>query len=98
MEPKHTPGPWRALHRHSCGKATDEIGGLGWDIFGPPEPMLRGQFAKAADAHLVAAAPELLAACEAALAIMDGAIGIAFPEEKAQLAAAIRKAKGEADG
>ena len=40
------------------------MGGLGWDIEGPPEPMLRGQFAKAADAKLAAAAPDLLEALE----------------------------------
>lgn len=65
----HTPGPWRAEHRHSGAGATDdETGGLGWDIVGPPEPSMRGQFARAADARLVAAAPELLAACKALLA------------------------------
>ena len=61
---EHTPGPWVAKHRHSEAKATDdEIYGLGWYIEGPPEPM-RGQFAKAADARLIAAAPDLLAALE----------------------------------
>ena len=58
---KHTPGPWKARHRHAYATPTsDAIGGLGWEIEGPPEPM-RGQFALAADAHLVAAAPETAA-------------------------------------
>lgn len=61
MSEKHTPGPWRVRHRHyDAGPNEDEIGGLGWELEGPPEPM-RGHFALAADAHLVAAAPDLLA-------------------------------------
>ena len=56
----HTPGPWRAVHRHAHGGPDDdERAGLGWEIEGPAEPMLRGQFARAADARLVAAAPTL---------------------------------------
>jgi hypothetical protein len=35
------------------------MGGLGWEIEGPPDATLRGQFARAADAHLIAAAPEM---------------------------------------
>jgi hypothetical protein len=42
----------------------DECCGLGWEIIGPPEPQLRGQFARAADARLIAAAPDLLAALQ----------------------------------
>lgn len=65
---KHTPGPWRAVHRFiGAGPHDDEVAGLGWEVEGPPEPDGRGQFAKAADAHLIAAAPDLLAACELAL-------------------------------
>lgn len=63
--PAHTPGPWKAKHRHRYASPTDdEYAGVGWDIEGPPEPMFRGQFEKAADAYLIAAAPDLLAACE----------------------------------
>ena len=57
----HTPGPWKAVPRSSDNDGThDERGGLGWDIEGPPEPTLRGQFSLAADAYLTAAAPDLL--------------------------------------
>jgi hypothetical protein len=56
-----TAGPWTARHRHVKATATDdEMAGLGWEIDGPPEASLRGQFARAADAHLIAAAPCLL--------------------------------------
>ena len=56
-----TPGPWTVRHQDVDGDAyTDEMGtGLGLEIDGPPEPMLRGQFAKSADARLAAAAPAL---------------------------------------
>ena len=59
-----TPGPWMAYPRNVDNDGTqDELCGLGWEIDGPPEPQLRGQFSRAADAYLIAAAPELLAAC-----------------------------------
>jgi predicted metal-dependent phosphoesterase TrpH len=57
-----TPGPWEASHRHVHGTASDdEMAGLGWEIVGPPEPMNRGQFRRAADAALIANAPQDLA-------------------------------------
>ena len=58
---EHTPGPWTVRHR--CVDKSpydDESCGLGLEVDGPPEPQLRGRFARAADAHLIAAAPELL--------------------------------------
>ena len=58
---KHTPGPWEAHHRHVYAKHDDdEIAGLGWEITGPDKPI-RGMVSKAADAHIIAAAPEMLA-------------------------------------
>jgi hypothetical protein len=88
---EHTPGPWIAKHRHSEAKATDdEIYGLGWYIEGPPEPM-RGQFAKAADARLIAAAPQMLAALEAAL---PGIRRASQPNVEDMIVAAIAKARG----
>ena len=67
-----TPGPWKAVPRHVDNDGTqDEMGGMGWDIEGPPEPMIRGQFAKAADAYLGAAAPDLLAALQSLYAACE---------------------------
>ena len=64
---KHTPGPWKARARCVTNDGTqDEMAGLGWNIEGPREPS-RGQFSKAADAYLVAAAPDLLEALEGML-------------------------------
>ena len=94
----HTPGPWNACPRHVDNDGTqDEISGLGWDIEGPRQPQLRGQFAKAADAYLIAAAPDLLEAAEKAIRILNEEVGhfgvrVNFPD----LRNAIDKAKGEA--
>lgn len=57
-----TPGPWKMHHRFVSAKDTDdECAGLGWDFdpdcpTNPPEPMLRGVFARAADAHFLMSA------------------------------------------
>jgi len=52
-----TAGPWAVEHRHcDATDEDDEMSGLGWEFVhnqGPPEPQLRGMFAKAADAHLI---------------------------------------------
>ena len=77
--PEHTSGPWKARARCITNDGTqDEMAGLGWNIEGPPEPT-RGQFAKAADAYLVAAAPDLLEAlkkAEAALTIASSYVNM----------------------
>ena len=88
----HTPGPWHAAHRHGDGTAhEDVIGQLGWEVHGPPEPGpgCRGQFRKAGDAHLIAAAPDLLAALETCLKGGTSMAGIK------QASAAMAKARGE---
>ena len=55
-----TPGPWTVNHRHIAGSENDdEMSGLGLEIEGPPEPILRGQFSRSADARLAALGPEL---------------------------------------
>jgi hypothetical protein len=73
QEKAATPAPWLAYHRHvDCTSADDEHNFLGLEIHGPPEPVLRGHYAKAADANFIAAArrnvPQLVAllreACE----------------------------------
>ena len=71
----YSPGPWKAVHRHvHGGPHDDEMAGLGWDIGGPPEPMLRGQFARAADARLMAAAPDLYQALLQVKSLVDGPV------------------------
>ena len=58
---EHTPGPWTAKPRSVLNDGTQDqtSDGLGWDIEGPPEPQLRGQFKLAADARLIAASPTM---------------------------------------
>ena len=86
---KETPKPWVAVPRHG-NHDKDEMSGLGWDIEGPPEPMLRGQFALAADARKVAAAQEMLEALE-----LVSEWAACPPGMKAIVQAAIAKARGD---
>lgn len=84
--PAHTPGPWVAYDR-----------GIGWEVqhnhpSGEERPVndeFRDTFTEA-DAHLIAAAPELLDACKFAFAAMNSESG----RERAKnvLVAAIAKA------
>lgn len=102
----HSPGPWQARHKHPGARAgSNELDYLGWEIDGPPAPVLRGQFAFAADAYLIAAAPELLAALMAIVNAVEDEDQPAFSQpvltfaDVALLAAAreaIAKARGEA--
>lgn len=88
--PKHTPGPWHAVIRdEGCGvygKATDLPGGIFW--LAPSVPM--------ADARLIAAAPDLLEAAEAAVRCLSGC-GNNLRDQRALavLQSAIRRARGE---
>lgn len=60
MSAPETPGPWRARHRCVDARShDDQLIGLGWEIEGPPRPLLRGTLANAADAYLAASAPVL---------------------------------------
>jgi len=88
----HTPGPWR-------------IGDAGNTVFGPPNgnpsPEIVASVAKR-NARLIAAAPDLLAACKAAIGYMrhvatpyDDRPGEGYDESVlAPLVAAIAKAEG----
>lgn len=92
----HTPGPWE-IHD---AVATNVIGGLAYRVarcdFDGAEPCPEAM----ANARLVAAAPDLLTACSAALSLLgDTRISQRSPGEKgdvvADLRAAIAKARGE---
>lgn len=79
---KHTPGPWQAT-----------VGG--WAVFGPDYRVANvvaattdAELRHAANAVLIAAAPELLAACQQAERMLRVALdeGLDFPpREKAEL-------------
>lgn len=63
-----TEGPWEAYSRDVSGRLDSEaVSGLGWEIEGPPEPRLRGQFARGEDAILMARSRTLVPALVAAL-------------------------------
>ena len=77
---KHTPGPWRVI-------------GAGWDERGDAQYTLRDVKAiGAADARLIAAAPDLLAALKRVLS--DDEVALSRPDYEFARAA-ILKAEGE---
>jgi hypothetical protein len=84
---KHTPGPWvvdgRTIYAE-CDRESFTVAGM----------PATNHATREADARLIAAAPELLAACEATLAQWHSE---SITEQKSlhtQLRAAIAKAKG----
>ncbi len=94
----HTPGPWRLIQdgpmpdsRSIC--AGDYGIGEVWNLNGNPENL--------ANAHLIAAAPDMLAALERCEQILSNcivageALADHFPTRLAAVRAAIAKAKGE---
>ena len=87
MKREHTPGPWR-------------IGDAGNTVFGPktdrPSPQTIATLSvidHEANGHLIAAAPDLLAALKAAIVFIDGYQDNS-PEVRAQADAAILRASG----
>jgi hypothetical protein len=89
---KHTPGPWRYDHAGSeimADHATDEYGNTPVRVLDLHGAM--GGDDCTADARLLAAAPELLDACRAALSFVRGK-GKNLPAVAAQLEGAIRTA------
>ena len=91
-ETKHTPGPWRAtppaLRHEKHGQSVVYAEADGKDV----AVIYDGR----ANARLIAAAPELLAACKAIAALMDGQGRANMPEVAGQARAAIAKATVEA--
>lgn len=91
---KHTPGPWR-LNRRFCFNVEDQngrtIARINFDHETYDEAM--------ANARLIAAAPDLLAATEAALALLQADIPDNWRDRVCgQLQTAIAKARGEVIG
>lgn len=93
----HTPGPWhirKGPDRYIVADPEKVDGGISWVTVARAYPDAKEQDA---NARLIAAAPELLAACEAALRYLDytDPMGVESQEEQDLLDAAIRKARGE---
>jgi hypothetical protein len=81
---KHTPGPWRV----------EIIGTFGYTVVGPAKEQSE------ANAHLIAAAPELLEACRRALIVLDMFVSSDRGEQEGStrdiIVSAIAKAEGTA--
>jgi len=84
-EVKHTPGPWRVNHRCVEDEARNAIASVYRNVDGTGHNK--------ANARLIAAAPDLLAACEAILSGWGHQDGVSRAVEKARAARA--KARGE---
>jgi hypothetical protein len=82
---QHTPGPWR-------------IGDAGFTVFGPPKPGALAEtiapVKSRANARLIAAAPEMLAALEALLDCEPALLSAKERKAYAIARAAIAKATG----
>ena len=100
-EIKHTPGPWKFNGRSQSGK--DSFNVIGTVLGGKYKiarcPFINENkldFAEAeTNAQLIAAAPELLEACEAALIELEGYVPITNVETLDKLKVAISKALGK---
>lgn len=82
---RHTPGPWKAIqppHDPQAWDVVTEQGGL-------LAKLVWGQVS-AANARLMAAAPDLVAACEAALSYMSG--GECTPQAEREIRQLLRAA------
>ena len=95
---KHTPGPWTAFIEESVNviaiMAGGEIGRGGREIVGWTGfdgNSIESVAENAANARLIAAAPDLLEACEAALHAFEDNWAINWED----LSVAIAKARGE---
>lgn len=87
---KSTPGPWQVYKDQILGRVIKYF--VVYSKTGE-QPIVIGDVSNEADARLIAAAPELLEACEAALGLADA---MSEGDLYDQLKAAIAKAKGEA--
>lgn len=97
MKTKHTPGPWTALQ---ASITTVGVPGRGAVAQIRETPCARGLYLTSeiamANAHLIAAAPDLLAALELAQRIIFQTCAVkASSPEYGIICAAIAKAKGE---
>ena len=87
---KHTPGPWTAEYDNRGN------GGFGeWYNVGPARVYIVGESSEA-DARLIAAAPDLLEALEAAVDQLEGFDGIAAGGKRVLFSAADRRAVKQA--
>ncbi|PBB75173.1 hypothetical protein CK227_10295 [Mesorhizobium sp. WSM4308] len=97
-----TPGPWLSQgicyegeERGSCGIIGDNLGGLVGVALPWPTELDEGNFPRVeANARLIAAAPEMLAALKQLEAEMRAGFGSSVGETREQVRRAIAKATG----
>ena len=91
---KHTPGPWRVgqIAQTVVADSADGTHAAHGEIEYYGAPLVCESVSSSANAHLIAAAPELLAACESSLAMVETNQG---PPDWDAMRAAIAKARGE---
>ncbi len=99
---RHTPGPWESRHDVGAGwsvraPAVGPVCSMAWWQFDNPGVM--DDEISASNARLIAAAPDLLAACKSLLSIFDPGRSklsdeLIRPETDA-IRAAVSKAEGE---
>lgn len=104
QEPKFTKGPWRAWHNGYCWQFDDAAEGRPLGDVCATE-VSRGTAAAAANAQLVASAPELYAEAERSRIALENAaalLAVAWPthakamrEQADALAKVLAKARGE---
>lgn len=91
MANTHTPGPWTvdfdAEGAEDCFSVWYDVDGTGAEI--------AGRIGEEANAHLIAAAPEMLAALEDIVRYVSPGDDIPFAAMLEEARAAIAKAKGE---
>lgn len=99
---KHSPGPWKLervpIQSRGGSNTAYKIGPMAACIYDDWTPREIGisEAQNKANAQLVSAAPDLLSACESALALLDDpdADGFASNRVEALLRSALAKAKG----
>lgn len=93
---KHTPGPWVGETAKSHGANITIYGTEAGDAVDVCDVVYRGDETQVeANAHLIAAAPDMLEALEAALAYLVMAGTDHAEPTRATIRAAIKKARGE---
>lgn len=92
MSTRHTPGPWVANHDYTV--TTGNGNSLVATVLGPDEVCVSPAQA-AADAHVMAAAPELLVALQDLLAVLKPDRGL-LPLAYERAERAVAKANGSA--
>lgn len=100
MNSKHTPGPWTAIKAtYSDDRGTNDFWHVAYTDRGKTWSMKTAGDEGRANAYLIAAAPDLLAACKRMLAANEdicGTVPAGWIEADEALAAAIASAEGGA--